>query len=141
MGKKGKDKSQVKPKVKFSEDQKLSRTRAYAARAFGTETSKRLLLIGVLGLVLIVVSIVCIINKNKEKNTAEPQLGEYYVKQLGCSQDADCPDNTFCDGMGLCVTTDLLPLPSSREVLGRGRAAEGKTTKASIRNQGQKGSD
>lgn len=133
-------KKKDKPEVKFSENQKLSRTRAYAARAFGTETSKRLFLLGILALVLIVVSIVCIVNKNRETRS-EPQMGQYYVKQLGCYQDADCPDNTFCDGMGLCVTTDLLPLPSARDVLGRGRAAEGKTIKASGRSQGQKGSD
>ena len=127
--------------VKVGKPSNDTRRKAYASAAIGAESKKRLFLIGILAVFLIVIAVICIINKNKEGNGSEPQIGQYFVKQMQCSQDADCPDNTFCDGMGLCVTMDLLPLPTSRNVLGRGRAAEGKTIKASVRSQGQKDSN
>lgn len=124
-------------KSKKSKELDNRRRKAFASKVFATETKKRLFLVAILALLLIAVSIVCVIQRNKPEKQKGAQVGQYFVKQMQCYQDADCPDGTFCDGLGLCVTTDLLPLPSARNVLGRGRASEGKTIKASARSQGQ----
>lgn len=96
-------------------------------------------------MVLVIVGIVVLINKNKDSKsgsgTKEPQLGyqvgQYYEKQMQCYQDGDCPDGTFCNPMGLCVTSQMLPTVQAQPILGRGRAGEGSTYRVSSRTQGQ----
>lgn len=120
-----------------------TRYRAAGSRALASVARRKLIVLLSIGLVLLIVGIVVMWNRDKkdDKTTKEPQLGmqvgQYYEKQMQCYQDADCPDGTFCNPLGICVTSQMLPTVQAQPVLGRGRAGEGSTFRVSSRTQGQ----
>lgn len=117
-------------------------TRATGWGILSSVANRRLMSLLVIGIIIIIVAVIVIgQRKDREKSTQEPmlgmQVGQYYEKQKQCYQDADCPDGTFCNSMGMCVSSDTLPLRQAQPVLGRGRAGEGSTYRISSRTQGQ----
>lgn len=119
-------------------------TRAIGWGILSSVARRRLVALLVIGVIIMIVGAVAIKQNNKKKNGEEAaetltgmQVGQYYEKQKQCYMDEDCPDNTYCNSMGLCVSTDGVPLVQARPVLGRGRAGEGGVLRVSKKLQGQ----
>lgn len=124
-----------------------TKVRASGSRALAGVARRKLVVLFCIGLLCLIVGVIFLANKDKgdkdgKKGTSEPQtgmmqVGQYYDKQLQCYQDADCPDGTFCNPEGMCVTNQMLPAIQAQPILGRGRAGEGSTYRVSSRTQGQ----
>ena len=103
-------------------------TNVSAAAATSYMTRRRAVAAGVILLALLGVAVYFGFFYDKDKGTKKENMQLQRLnlrKQLHCYQDADCPDNTFCDPRGMCVPSELLPQYVEAPVLGRGRGAEG----------------
>ena len=90
--------------------------------------------------ILVVVFIISVKNCTEKNKTVKPEplIGQNIEKILLCYRDEDCPDQTYCNDNGMCISSDMLPILEKR-ILGRGRGGEGQWTRLSSQNtRGQK---
>ena len=128
---------------KSSKSSKIAKSKSMFAtdETDSKERPSKMRLIGLVGAILVAVIIAVMYKawKDKEESkstTAEKQVGQYLKRAKQCTRDDECPDQSFCDKRGLCVSMDVLqPVPGITD--GRGRAAEGQDERVTFSTQTQ----